>query len=91
METVRSVPPQPSTCGLEEGKSTWLAPSETPSVEPESPEATVMVTPSAAADWMVLSKLVSDAVSQEDSGPPQEMEITEGLLVVSWIAAEMAS
>src|SRR5580704_2034613 len=47
----RRVPPQASTCGLEAGKSTWFLPSLTPSEDPLSPDATVMVTPSAAADW----------------------------------------
>ena len=35
-----------------------VLPSVTPSVEPSSPEATVMVTPSAAADWQAASSAV---------------------------------
>ena len=85
------VPPQQRTLGLEPGKSTWLAPSVTPSVEPLSPAATVMVTPSAAAAWQAASSAFADCAVQVDSGPPQEMEMTEGLLVVSWTAVEMAS
>src|SRR6185437_1188197 len=52
------VPPQARTCGLEAGKSTWLLPSLTPSDEPSSPAATVMVTPSAAADWQAASSVI---------------------------------
>ncbi len=85
------VPPQARTCGLEAGKSTWLAPSETPSVEPLSPQATVTVMPSRAAAWQALSRAVMACWVQEDSGPPQEMEMTLGLLVVSWTAVVMAS
>ena len=62
-----------------------------PSVEPLSPAATVMVTPSAAADWQAASSAVMDCWVQLDSGPPQLMEMTLGLLVVSWTAVEMAS
>ena len=57
-EAVIFVPPQARTCGLEAGKSTWLLPSVTPSVEPLSPAATVMVTPSRAAAWQALSSAV---------------------------------
>ena len=66
-------------------------PSVTPSVEPLSPAATVMVTPRAAADWQAASSAVMACAVQLDSGPPQLMEMTLGLLVVSWTAVVMAS
>src|ERR1700691_2791930 len=83
------VPPQASTCGLEAGKSTLLP--VAPSVEPLSPAATVMVTPSAAADWQAASSAVMACEVQLDSGPPQLIEITLGLLVVSCTALLTAS
>ena len=58
---------------------------------PGSPAATVMVMPRAAADWQAASRALSACVVQVDSGPPQLMEITLGLLAVSWTAVEMAS
>ena len=85
------VPPQARTCGLEAGKSTWLAPSVTPSVEPSSPAATVIVMPRAAADWQAASRAVMAWAVQLDSGPPQLMEMTLGLFLVSWTAVAMAS
>ena len=79
---ISSVPPQPSTCGLEAGKSTLLP--LPPSLEPLSPEATVIVMPSATADWQASSKAVIDCAVQFDSSLPQLMEITDGgPLVVS--------
>src|SRR5579859_1421508 len=78
-----AVPPQPSTCGLDEGKSTLLEPSVAPSLEPLSPEATVMVTPRAAASCATWSMVCIDCAVQLDSGFPQLMETTEGLLTVS--------
>src|SRR5580658_6808057 len=86
---VSAVPPQPSTCGLDAGKSTLLPLS--PSEEPLSPAATVIVMPRAAADWQVVSMLLMAVCDQVDSGPPQEMEMTLGLFLASWIAVEMAS
>ena len=62
------VPPQARTCGLEAGKSTWFWPPVTPSVEPLSPAATVMVMPSAAADWQAASRAVMDWAVQLDFG-----------------------
>lgn len=50
-----------------------------------------MVMPRAAADWQAWSSAVIDCCVQEDSGPPQLMEMTEGLLAVSCMAVEMAS
>src|ERR1700761_2836311 len=85
------VPPQARTCGLDAGKSTLLLPSLTPSLDPSSPEATVMVMPSAPAEAQALSRAVSADCVQADSGAPQLMEMTEGLLVVSWTAVVMAS
>src|ERR1035438_9062102 len=52
------VPPHASTCGLEAGKSTLLP--IPPSVDPSSPAATVIVIPSAAADWQAASIAVID-------------------------------
>src|SRR5262249_13329727 len=43
------VPPHASTWGLEAGKSTCAAPSDTPSAEPSSPDAQQTVTPRTAA------------------------------------------
>ena len=85
------VPPQARTWGLEAGKSTWFWPSVTPSVEPLSPAATVMVMPRAAADWQAASSAFMDWAVQVDSGPPQLMEMTLGLFLVSWTAVAMAS
>ena len=48
---VSRVPPQPSTCGLDAGKSTCASESFTPSRDPSSPEAQHTVTPTDAADW----------------------------------------
>lgn len=44
-EPSRWVPPQPNAFGLEAGKSTWLNPSCSPSLDPLSPEAHQTVTP----------------------------------------------
>src|SRR5262245_19602274 len=90
-EAVSSVPPQPKTKGLDAGKSTCAFPSSTPSPEPLSPDAQQTVTPKAAAvcnDWS--NEVIACAV-QLLSGPPQLIEITDGLFVVSWIAMVMAS
>src|SRR5579859_19389 len=87
----RLVPPQARTWGLEAGKSTWSAPSVTPSLEPLSPLATVTVTPITAAAWNAEPYELRDWAVHDDSGPPQLIEITEGLLTVSWAAVVMAS
>jgi hypothetical protein len=50
-----------------------------------------MVTPSAAADWHAASSAVIACAVQLDSGPPQLIEITLGLLVKSCTAVEIAS
>jgi hypothetical protein len=80
---VSVVPPHASEYGLEAGKSTWSAPSLTPSLEPLSPAATHTLTPTAAADCSALLYDCSDCAVHDDSGPPQLMEITDGLCVVS--------
>src|SRR5581483_1827064 len=75
----RLVPPQARAYELEAGKSTWLPPSVSPSLEPLSPEATHTVMPIAAAAWKAWSMAVIACCVQVDSGPPQLIEITEGL------------
>src|SRR5262249_54602290 len=90
-EARRLVPPHASAYGLEAGESTWSAPSFTPSLEPSSPDATHTVIPMAAASLNAWSNAVIACSVQEDSGPPQLIEITEGLCVVSWIAVVTAS
>jgi len=62
-----------------------------PSVDPLSPAATVIVTPSAAALWQASSMAVIDCAVQLDSGPPQLIEITLGLLAASCTAVVIAS
>src|ERR1700690_3745414 len=47
--------------------------------------------PSAAADWQAASNAASDCCVQVDSGPPQLIDITLGLFVVSCTAVVMAS
>ncbi len=77
--------------GLEAGKSTCTLPSDTPSDEPLSPAATQIVTPIAAAAWNAWSYCVIACVVQFVSAEPQLIEITEGLLTLSWTAVVMAS
>ena len=50
------------------GEVDVVAPSVTPSVEPLSPAATVMVMPSAAADWQAASSAFIDCGVQLDFG-----------------------
>src|SRR5689334_10953293 len=69
-EPSRRVPPQPSTYGLEAGKSTCAAPSLSPSLEPLSPLAAVTVTPSPAASSSALCIAARDCAVQPSSGPP---------------------
>src|SRR5260370_19370995 len=85
------VPPQASTGGRHAGKSTCSLLSPTPSVAPSSPAAAVMVTPTAAASVQAASMASRACWVQESSGPPQLIEITDGLLVVSWTAVATAS
>src|ERR1700733_368525 len=49
------------------------------------------VMPMVAAAWNASSMAVIACAVQVDSGPPQLMEMTDGRLVVSWIAVVMAS
>src|ERR1700722_14467105 len=79
----RWMPPQARTCGLEAGKSTWFPVSLTPSDAPLSPAATVMVMPSATADWQAASSAAMAWAVQSISADPQEIEITLGLYLVS--------
>src|ERR1700691_2323896 len=65
-------PPQASTCGLDAGKSTLLP--VAPSVEPLSPAATVMVTPSAAADWQAASSAALGCGVPHCAGPPPAVD-----------------
>src|ERR1700722_10925257 len=85
----RLVPPHASTCGLDAGKSTFRP--VPPSLDPLSPDATQTVMPASAAAWNAWSNAVMACCVHEDSGPPQLIEITEGLFLVSCIAVEMAS
>jgi hypothetical protein len=87
----RRVPPQPSTDGLEAGKSTCASPSATPSLDPWSPAATVTTTPSAAASSSTLSSAVTPAGDQLDSGPPQLIETATGSAAAAWMASPTAS
>ena len=85
------VPPQARAFGLEAGKSTCARPSPTPSSDPLSPVATQTVMPTAAASWNAWSNCCIAWADQLDSGPPQLIEITEGLFTVSWTAWVTAS
>src|ERR1700722_19356030 len=80
---LRLVPPQASAKELEAGKSAGSAPSVTPSLEPLSPEAMHTVIPKDAAAWKASSMAAMACDVQVDSAPPQLMEMTDGLLVVS--------
>src|SRR5712671_4986156 len=88
---VSLVPPHPKANGLDAGKSTCAIPSPTPSPEPLSPDAQQTVTPSAAAVCRAWSNDVIACSVQLLSGPPQLIEMTDGLLVVSWTAKVTAS
>src|SRR5262249_51631349 len=84
------VPPQARAYGLEAGRSTCALRSLIPSDEPLSPEATVTVTPSSAASRRALFIAFFSEVRQLLSGPPQLMEMTEGLFTESWAASVIA-
>ena len=47
--------------------------------------------PIVAAAWNAESNAVIACCVQDDSGPPQLIEMTDGLFVVSWIAVVIAS
>src|SRR5450755_332690 len=93
--TVMLVPLQPTTCGLDAGKSAWLpgcAPGPSgKSLAPLSPAAQYTVTPMAAAAWKAWSIAMTDAWVHTTSGEPQLIEITDGRLVVSCTAVVIAS
>jgi len=79
----RVVPPQPVTKGLEAGKSTWFRPSVAPSLDPSSPEAAKIVTPSAAPSAKAWFSASRPASAQSASEAPQLMETTLGLFCTS--------
>src|SRR5580704_520018 len=88
------VPPQANANGLEAGKSACGFPSQSPlmSAEPLSPEATHTVTPIAVASRMASFNPSRNCLDPTgSSGPPQLMEITDGLRTVSCAAALTAS
>ncbi len=88
------VPPHASTFGLDAGKSACARPSGLPlgwSPEPASPAAQQIVTPSAAAPLNAWSYESSACDVHVFSAPPQLIEITDGLCVVSWTAIVIAS
>src|SRR3954454_14907539 len=90
-EAVSLVPPQPSANGLDAEKSTCGWPSATPAAEPLSPAAQQTVTPRLAAAWKALSNCVIACAVQFDSADPQLIEMTDGLLTLSWTAVVIAS
>src|SRR5262249_58889240 len=88
------VPPQARAKGLEDGKSVcgFLSLKRLPcasvngrSEEPLSPEAQQIVTPSVAASWRIRLKALRYCCVEKggSSGPPQLIEITEGLRMLS--------
>ena len=90
-EARSEVPPQPSACGADAGKSTCCAPSVEPSVEPLSPAAAVTEIPSVPASVNACSICWRACAVHESSGPPQLIDSTDGLLVVSCTAVVIAS
>src|SRR5450759_3324546 len=90
-EATSCVPPQATTCGLDAGKSAWARPSPTASSDPLSPDAHRTVTPTSAASWKAWSIACIAWAVQCFSAPPQLIEITDGVLAVSWTAAVTAS
>src|SRR5256885_2621621 len=76
---VSLVPPHASAYGLEAGKSTCGWPSLSPSPQPLSPAATVTGTPSAAASSSAGCIASRARPGQPSSGPPQLIQITEGV------------
>ncbi len=85
------VPPQPSACGADAGKSVCCCPSLTASAEPLSPAATVTETPSPPASVRICSICVRACALQASSDSPQLTETTDGLWVESWTAVDTAS
>ncbi len=84
-------PPQPTTKGLEAGKSTCALPSLTPSVARLSPEAANTLTPRLAASCKAEVMAVIACWVHWLSAEPQLIDTVEGALAVSWAAWEMAS
>ena len=72
------VPPQPSACGPDAGKSTCAWPSLTALPLPLSPEATHTVMPSTAASDIAASIAVRPCAVQESSDWPQLIEMATG-------------
>ncbi len=87
----QAVPPQPTTHGLDAGKSTWGLPSVWPSVARPSPEAAKTETPACAASWNADVMAVIACCVQPLSGEPQLIDMTLGLFVASCTAWVMAS
>src|SRR5262249_111152 len=73
------VPPHARAYGLEAGKSTCATDPSTPPFDPPPPAAQPTVTPMAAAAWKAWSYACIDCGVHDDSGPPQLIEMTEGL------------
>ncbi len=80
---IRLVPPQASTQGLDAGKSTWGARSDSPSEEPLSPDATQTEMPNKAASWKAAWKAFMACEVHSFSGEPQLIEITDGWRTLS--------
>src|SRR5262245_53564648 len=85
------VPPQPTTDGLDAGKSTCNSPSLSPSVAPLSPAAayTVMFAAAASANSASYAS-ICDAV-QPASACPQLIEMIDGRRLASCTADAIAS
>src|SRR5579862_7609270 len=84
------VPPHPSACGLDAGKSQWTWPSLTASPLPLSPAATHTVIPIAAASAIAESIDCRPCAVQASSDSPQLIEIATGVGVPP-VAAAIAS
>src|ERR1700691_3964326 len=81
------VPPQPTTCGQEDGTST-LAGVGPPSPESLSPEAPNTIMPAAVAAVAAASICCAAAAPQLASSDPQEMEQTSHPSAVAFCTAE---
>src|SRR3954451_21274094 len=77
-DALSRVAPQPTTCGLDAGKSTCALPSRTPSLEPLSPAAQNTVIPTAAASTNAWSNALNACGVHAGSGPPQLIEMIDG-------------
>ena len=84
------VPPQPTTCGQEEGQST-LAGVEPPSLESLSPDAAKTIMPPATADAAVDSICCAAVAPQLASSAPQEMlQTSQPSEAAFWTAVPMS-